>query len=290
MSVSSRSQRDSGSSGRVAEDQKQIPSLRFPWIIAAGFLLATGLLAVVIGMAYRETKQQIRSSEAVLHSRDVISAISDYGNVLKSASTSAMNFYTSGTESEVHNFEVAAQSTQAAVAHLREMTSDDPAQQQLAGDLFISNNQALDLLRQVMDMHRQGVSGTKPLEDLTKSSRGMTANLNKTYAAMSTEENNRLKDLSSQQAAASRKALRLELWGGVFAGLLMMAMLALFMRESAARLEAQKQLASANADLEQRVRDRMAELQYVNQLLMNENAERVAAEGNVRLLNSRLEQ
>ena len=241
-------------------------------------------------MAYRETRQQIRSSEAVLHSRDVISAIADYGNSLKNTSNAATDFYTNGNESDVHMFDVASQATVGIVNRLREMTADDPAQQHLVADLSVTTNQAMNLLRQVMDLHRQGLSGTKPLEGLTNTSRGVTTSLNKIWAAMGTEENNRLKDLSSQQAAASRKALRLELWGGVFAGLLMLAMLALFLRESAARLEAQKQLAGANADLEQRVRDRMVELQYVNQLLMNENAERVAAEGNVRLLNSRLEQ
>jgi signal transduction histidine kinase len=252
--------------------------------------LASGLLAVIITMAYRETKQQVKSSEWVLHSRDALSAISDYGAVLKNASNAATDYYTNGTESDVQTYAAAVASTRAALNRLRVVTGDNPVQQHLVGDLAVSTDQAVDLLNKVMDLHRQGMKGPKPLEALTKDSKSTTLALNKTWTAMTADENNLLKERSNQQADASRNALRLELWGGLLAGLLMLAALALFLRESFARLGAQDQLARMNADLEQRIRDRMAEVQYVNQLLMNENAERVAADEKIRHLNSALEQ
>jgi signal transduction histidine kinase len=268
---------------------RRIPGLRFPWIIAFGFLVATGLLAVVVGMAYRETKRQIQSSEWVLHSRDVLAAITDYGNALKSASNAASDYYTNGNESDVPAYAAAATAIHTALEHIRQITVDNPTQTELVTQLSTTTDQALVMLSQVMDLHRQGKKGTEPLADLTKSSKGMTASLNKTWAALSAEENNLLKERSAEQAAASRKALRLELWGGLLAGLLMLSALILFLRESSGRLRAQHELANANVDLEQRVRDRIAEVQYVNQLLTIENKNRISAEEKIRQLNTDLE-
>jgi len=95
---------------------------------------------------------------------------------------------------------------------------------------------------------------------------------------------------SNTQAAASRKAKRLELWGGICAFLLMGSALLVFWQESSVRLRAEQQLAQTNAQLEQRVRSRTMEVERVNNLLRDENAERIAAEDEIRLLNSVLEQ
>ncbi len=114
--------------------------------------------------------------------------------------------------------------------------------------------------------------------------------LNRTYEALVKAEDNLLNTRSSAQATASRRAIRLELWGGVFAFLLMMSVLVVFWRESSIRLRAEQQLAQSNAQLEQRVRDRMVDLEHVNSLLRKENTERIAAEEEIRMLNTVLEQ
>ena len=72
--------------------------------------------------------------------------------------------------------------------------------------------------------------------------------------------------------------MRLELWGGIFAFLLMLSVLTVFVRESSVRLQAEEGLALANAQLEQRVQDRVLELERVNHLLLKENVERMAAD------------
>jgi len=268
---------------------RKIPKLRFPWIIAAGFLLASSALAVVVVMAYRATRLQVSSSHAVLHSRDVLDVLTDYGNAVKNASNIAMDYYNNGTESDVQAFPPAANATRAAIGKIRDITADDPSQQKFVSDLARANEQAIDLLNNVMELHRKGFKGTKPLQDLTKAGRGMSLNLNKTYLAMSAEENNLMKARTRETEAASLKALRLELWGGIAAGLLMLVAIVLFLRESFARIDAQRELANANADLEQRILDRIAEVEYVNQLLTSENAERIAAEEQVRQMNVDLE-
>ena len=267
-----------------------LPAHNLRWITAGAFLLATTLLVFLIGMAYRETSQQVQSSESVIHSRDVLAAIGDYASVAKSAGAAATDFYKTGNESDVAKFATAEPAIHAAINHVRQLTQDNATQQRLVTDLNSQTDRAFVLLAQIFDLHREGKSGTAGLEGIAPSLRTVTADLNKTYEAMLAEENNLLKVRSNAQAAASRKAKRLELWGGISAFLLMGAALLVFWRESSVRLRAEQQLAQTNAQLEQRVRSRTMEVERVNNLLRDENAERVAAEDEIRLLNAVLEQ
>lgn len=266
-----------------------IPARHFRWVTAAGLLLATGLLVSVIGMAYRETRQQIESSDAVIHSRDVLSAIGDYSAAAKSATNAVTDYYTKGNESDVAAFAAAESNIHASITHLQTITVDDPSQHALAEELDSQMNSALVVLKQVMDLHREGKTGASGLEGVTKVIRPVSLNLNRIHEAMIKAEGDLLKARSNTQATASRRAIRFEFWGGVFALLLMMAVLAVFWRESSIRLRAEQELAQANVQLEQRVSDRMADLEFVNSLLRGQNAERIAAEEEVRLLNTVLE-
>jgi signal transduction histidine kinase len=267
-----------------------IPARHFRWVTAVGFLLATGLLVSVIGMAYRETRQQVQSSDSVIHSRDVLSAISDYAAATKSASNAVTDYYTNGTESDVSVFAAAEASIHLNIDRLRKLTEDNASQHHLAENLNTQMGQGLVFLRQIMELHRQGKKGPADLVEITKAIKPVSLALNTTYESMMNAENDLLKTRSNAQAVAARRAIRLELWGGVFAFLLMMSVLAVFLRESSIRLRAERELELANSRLEQRVRDRMADLERVNALLRAENTERIAAEEEIRLLNAVLEQ
>jgi signal transduction histidine kinase len=270
--------------------QWSIPARHFRWVTAVGFLLVTGLLVSVIGMAYRETRQQIRSSDSVIHSRDVLSAIADYAAATKSASNAVTDYYANGTESDVAAFTTAKANIHVMIDRLQRLTADNPTQHRLAENLNSQMDQAVVFLQQVIDLRRQGKKGPDDLQGITKAIKPVSAELNKTYETMIRAENDLLKARSNAQAGAARRAIRLELWGGVLALMLMMSVLAVFLRESSIRLRAEQELAQTNAQLEQRVRDRMADLEHVNTLLRKENSERIAAEEEIRLLNSVLEQ
>jgi signal transduction histidine kinase len=283
-------ERDLGAGNKGRFSRLNFPSRRTRWLTAGGFLLATGLLVFLMGMAYRETNQQIHSSESVIHSRDVISALNDYASGAKAGATAATDYYKTGNEADVPAFETAVVSIHASIEHVRQITVDNPTQQRLAADMLSQTDRAFDLIRQSMDARRQGKSGPDALADVTKQVRSVSLGLNKTYAAMLAEEDNLLKSRSDAQAAASRQAKSLELWGGIVAFVLMGAALAVFWRESSVRLRAEHLLAQTNSQLEKRVRDRTIEVERVNDLLRDENAERVAAEEEIRLLNAVLEQ
>jgi signal transduction histidine kinase len=267
-----------------------IPARHFRWVTATGFLLATGLLVSVIGMAYRETRQQIASSDSVIHSRDVLSAVADYTTATRSASKAVTDYYANGNESDAQAFFSSETNIHAAIAHLQSLTLDNPSQHQLAVNLNSQMDQALVFLQQVIKLHRQGVKGSDGLAGINTAIKPVSLELNKTITNIASVESDLLKARSNSQAVASRRALRLELWGGIFALLLVSSVLAVFLRESSIRLRAERELALTNAQLEQRVRDRMAELELVNNLLRKENTERIAAEEEIRLLNAVLEQ
>jgi signal transduction histidine kinase len=284
------SERDMGTGSSGTPSRWNFPSRRTRWLTAGGFLLATALLVYLMGMAYRETGQQIHSSEWVIHSRDVISAIGDYAAAAKTAGAAATDYYKTANEADISTFNTGIASVHTTLDHLQQLTSDNPTQLKNVSDLKSQSDQVFDLIRQSMDLRRQGKSGADALAAISTQVRPVSLGLNKTYAAMLDEENSLLKSRSDAQAVASRSAKRLELWGGIVAFVLMGGALAIFWRESSVRLRAEHLLAQTNAQLEQRVRERTLEVQRVNDLLRDENAERVAAEEEIRLLNAVLEQ
>ena len=284
------SERGPGAGNPGRRSRWDLPTRTARWFTASGFLIATAILVFLIGMAYRETAQQVQSSEWVIHSRDVISAIGDYATAAKSAGAAATDYYKTANEADVPAFANAVASIHGAIDHVRQLTADNPAQQRLTAELRSQTDHAFDLLRQSMDVRRQGKSGPDAIASITPEVREVSLELNKTYEAMLSEENNLLKSRSDAQAIASRRAKKLELWGGIVAFVLMGAALAVFWRESSVRLRTEHLLSQANAQLEQRVRDRTMEVQRVNDLLRDENAERIAAEEEIRLLNAVLEQ
>jgi signal transduction histidine kinase len=284
------SERDPGASIPSRRSRLTFPSRRTRWFTAGGFFLATASLVFLIGMAYRETSQQVRSSESVIHSRDVIAAIGDYSSAAKVAGAAATDYYKTANEADVPAFANAVASIHGAIDHIGQLTVDNSTQQRLVADMRSETERAFELLRQSMDLRREGKSGTEALAGITPEIRTVSLNLNKTYQAMLGEEDNLLKSRSDAQATASRRAKKLELWGGIVAFILMGGALAIFWRESSVRLRAEDLLARTNTQLEQRVRDRTMEVQRMNDLLRDENAERVAAEEEIRLLNAVLEQ
>jgi signal transduction histidine kinase len=284
------SERDPGAGSSVISSRWNFPSRKTRWFTAGGFLIATGVLVFLIAMTYRETNQQIRSSESVIHSRDVISAIGDYASGAKAAGAAATDYYKTANESDIPAFASAVTSIHGAIDHVRQLTVDNPTQQGLVNELRSQTDRAFELLRQSMDLRREGKSGAEALAAITPEVRQVSLDLNKTYTAMLAEEDRLLKSRSDAQAVASRRAKKLELWGGIVAFVLMGAALAIFWRESSVRLRAEHLLSQTNALLEKRVRDRTVEVQRINDLLRDENAERVAAEEEIRLLNAVLEQ
>jgi signal transduction histidine kinase len=284
------SERDlgTGNPGRVS--RWNFPSRHTRWLTAGGFLLATGLLVFLMGMAYRETNQQIHSSDWVIHSRDVISAIGDYATGTKAASAAVADYYKTANDADIPAFAAAVATVHSAIDHIQQLTKDNPAQLRNVTELRSQSDQAFDLVRQSMELRHQGKTAAESLAGIATQIRPVSISLNKTYTAMLDEENNLLKSRSDGQAVASRSAKRLELWGGIIAFLLMGGALAIFWRESSVRLRAEHLLAQTNAQLEKRVRERTIEVQRVNDLLRDENAERVAAEEEIRLLNAVLEQ
>jgi signal transduction histidine kinase len=284
------SERVPGDGNRSRFSRWNFPSRRLRWVTAGGFLLATALLVFLIGLAYRETNQQIHSSEWVIHSRDVISAIGDYAAAAKAGGAAATDYYKTANEADIPTFTSAITNVHAAIDHLGQLTVDNPAQQRHVADLRSQSDQAFDLLRQAIDARRQGKTGPEAIAEVSKNVRAVSLELNKTYEAMLAEEHNLLKSRSDAQAVASKSAKRLELWGGIIAFLMMGAALSVFWRESSVRLRAENLLAQSNAQLEKRVRNRTMEVERINDLLRDENAERLAAEEEVRLLNAVLEQ
>ena len=203
--VSTRHEKNVGTPEPKVRTVWTIPARQFRWVTAAGFMVATGLLVLLIGLAYQETRQQIRSSQAVIHSRDVLTVLNDFAAAAKTANTAVADYYKNGTESDVNVFAGAKINLRSAADRLRQLTANDLTEHKLTEDLNAQTDQALLFLQQVMDLRRSGNPDPTGIEATTKAAKPVSAGLTRAFEALVGAENDLLKERSNTQSVASSR-------------------------------------------------------------------------------------
>src|ERR1035438_3500594 len=97
--------------------------------IAAGFALSFVLLAVIGAIAYRSINALSQTSYSVAHTHVVLEGIARVLSMLKDAETGQRGYIITGDESFLEPYQAAAPAIATTVNDLRELTSDNPAQQ-----------------------------------------------------------------------------------------------------------------------------------------------------------------
>jgi methyl-accepting chemotaxis protein len=97
--------------------------------IAAGFALAFVLLAAVGAVAYRSINTLSRTSQLVTHTHVVLEHVATLLSLLQDAETGQRGYVITGDERFLDPYQGADTAIARTVAELRELTSDNPAQQ-----------------------------------------------------------------------------------------------------------------------------------------------------------------
>jgi PAS domain S-box-containing protein len=230
-------------------------------LIAGGFILAAAVLAVLFSIAYRSNTRFVEWNSLTIHTRDVLRALDDFASAMKSAQIAAVDYYTNGSETQVQVFTAAESQAHSALAHVRSLTPDNPTQQRNLDVLVPLTDQGFDLLREVIDLRRQGKTGPDAMKPVNAEAKKISPPLVKALAAMTNEENHLLEVRSAAAAVAARRAVRLQLIGGIIATSLVLSVFLMFLRENSIRAGAESQLEEANSRLERRVDERTAQLE-----------------------------
>src|ERR1017187_755746 len=122
--------------------------------IAAGFALSFVLLAAIGAIAYRSINALSQTSYSVAHTHVVLERIASVLSLLKDAETGQRGYIITGDESFLGPYQAAAPEIATTVNDLRELTSDNPAQQKRIGQAEPLIAAKLFELKRVIEMRR----------------------------------------------------------------------------------------------------------------------------------------
>lgn len=242
-------------------------------IIAAGFIVATLLLAFLLVMAYRANSSFVRWNILVAHTREILATLDKFSTDVKSSQIAAVDYYTNGSEQQVRVFEAAQTNARKTLVELRPLFSDNPTQLKNLDALSPLADQALHLLGKVIQLHRDGETGPDGLKSVNEEARKITPPLTKALADIISEENHLLETRTAEAGITATKARRLQVGGGISAVVLLIFIWLLFLRENSIRANVEGQLEDTNLQLEQRIAERTAELEKALQLVRKQNEE-----------------
>lgn len=222
-------------------------------IIAAGFVIATVLLAFLFLMVYRTNSAFVQWNKLVAHTREVLNTLDKFSTGVKNSQIAAVDYYTNGSEQQVKVFEGAQSDARKSLIQLRSLISDNPTQVKNLDTLTPLADQALSLLGQVIQLHREGKSGPDGLKSLTDEARKITPPLAKALADMNSEENHLLESRTAEAGITAARARRLQVAGGISAVVLLGFTCLLFLRENSIRANVEGQLEEINSQLQSRI-------------------------------------
>ena len=222
-------------------------------IIAAGFIIATLLLAFLFVMAYRANSSFVGWNNLVAHTREVLGTLEKFSTDVKSGQVAAVDYYANGSEQQVKVFEAAQADAHKTLVELRPQISDNPTQLKNLDTLSPLADQAMNLLGSVIQLHREGKTGPEGLKSVNEEARRITPPLVKALADMTSEENLLLETRTAEAGITATKARRLQVGGGISAVVLLIFICLLFLRENSIRANVEGKLEDTNSQLEQRI-------------------------------------
>jgi CHASE3 domain sensor protein len=140
--------------------------------IGGGFALALAMLTVVGGVSYYSTIKLVDSAEWVQHTHEVLNTLDEALSAVKDGETGQRGYIITGEARYLEPFQGARDVVDQKVRHLRELTADNPIQQQrlVALEPLVSSKFAE--LQETIDLRKE--KGFGPAEQAVVSDRGKT--------------------------------------------------------------------------------------------------------------------
>jgi signal transduction histidine kinase len=246
--------------------------------IAVGFLAAIILRAFLFFVSYRASTKFVEWNNLSARTRVILLALDEFSQSVRKAQMAAVAYSLGGADSLIQTFSSAETEEHAALAHARSLALNPDLQRNMDA-LAIIADQYLTLLRGMIQPRQAGASGTESMDPVNEGSQLIDTPLSKTLADTISGENRLLEIRSSGATTSARTARTFEMIGGPFSIILLVLMGVLFLRENSIRANAFDQLGLLNSRLGSAIA-----------LVREENEERIAAEAGVIKLNAELEE
>jgi signal transduction histidine kinase len=236
----------------------------FTWIGLVPVLLA--------GAAFWSRSQYRQSVRLVEHTREVLAAIDNVLILLTDAETDRRGFVLTGDPRYLAPIEAAAKDSQTLVAHLSDLTRDNPVQQENASALKRLVTERMDLLKETA--RASGSKGPEAVRAVERESGlAISAQLRQVTSRMIAEEERLLAERQRAVASTDLELGATFTVGAIATILLLVWAYRIVHRYAEARDSAEAQLIEANRELEGHI----AEVNRLNRELEGRVQERTAS-------------
>src|SRR5258708_1970015 len=141
--------------------------------IGSGFGLALAALVVVGAVSFSSTAKLIDSAEWVRHTHEVLNGLDEVLSGMKDAETGQRGYIITGEARYLEPYQGAREAVEQKKKYLRELTADNPIQQQRLTTLEPLANSKFAELQETIDLRR--TKGFAPAEQMVLTDKGKNA-------------------------------------------------------------------------------------------------------------------
>ena len=249
--------------------RKPMGAWEAPVVLFTGYAIAIALLVVSGFVDFRNARELEASSVSVSHTLEAMEKLRQTGNTLFIAESAQRGYILTGDAGYLQTYQDMQQRIPVRLAEIGNLVEDSAVQRAAVEKMRALANAKFDEMGQTIDAYRSG-GQTAAITKVTQSdAMGSMAAIREVIRLMLAEESRLLGDRRAAAAAAYSDGLRRALISTVVVGLALTAFYLLmhrFLRQRDAALQVAE---ASNAELEQRVAARTADLSHLSRHLLN---------------------
>jgi PAS domain S-box-containing protein len=213
--------------------------------VFGGFAIATAILVFVGWQSYRSTTQFAEAAQWRGHTYEVLNSLDETVGQLSDAETGQRGYLLTGDEAYLEPYRSAIKSIDQIVAHLKNLTSDNPNQQKRIQALEPLIEKKLAEMLSTVDLRRNKGAAAATGVVLEGSGKQAMDQIRTLIVEMANEEKDLLRIRTQQASESATKSARTVLAGTLLSISLMVLCFALLKRELSERKRVQEALAKS---------------------------------------------
>ncbi|HEX8949306.1 MAG TPA: CHASE3 domain-containing protein [Dissulfurispiraceae bacterium] len=250
-------------------------------VIFVGFGLALAIMVATVMISSQGLIGFVRTVNWVHHTHKVLERLESVLSLLKDAETGQRGYIITGDDRYLEPYHAAVREIDRRIGELRELTSDNPAQQQRLNSIEPLVASKLSELNETISLRKsRGFKATAQVV-LTDRGKQIMDSIRGVIAGMRDEEDGLLKLRYEKSKASARNTIIKILIGNIASFILLFLVFYFLNSEISARKQMERELQKSHQKLEQRVKERTSALSKANEALETEIAERKEMEEDI---------